>query len=142
MLEFSASISQIGVLEIWLKGQSFTWTNKQQQPLLEKLDWCFISQDWSILYTGTRAQTLTRDVSDHVLCVVQVKIGIPKPLVFCFENYWLLHEEFEEVFQNVWQRSIYQSDQSKKSWLNSRAQEKRSKNGKKTIEPQQNNIEQ
>jgi endonuclease/exonuclease/phosphatase family metal-dependent hydrolase len=85
MLEFNALISQIGVLEIPLKGQSFTWTKKQQQPLLEKLDWCFVSHDRSIHYPWTCVHTLAHDVSDHVLWIVQVNTRLPKLLVFRFE---------------------------------------------------------
>jgi hypothetical protein len=39
MMNFNVAISQLGVQEIPLKGQSYTWSNMQHQPLLEKLDW-------------------------------------------------------------------------------------------------------
>jgi type II secretory pathway component PulJ len=31
------------VQEIPLQGQTYTWSNNQKHPLLEKLDWCFVS---------------------------------------------------------------------------------------------------
>lgn len=31
MLEFNSAISQLGILEIALRGQYYTWLNKQQQ---------------------------------------------------------------------------------------------------------------
>jgi hypothetical protein len=43
MLNFNLAISQLGVQEIPLKGLTFTWSNMQRHPLLEKLDWCFVS---------------------------------------------------------------------------------------------------
>jgi hypothetical protein len=67
MLNFNSAISTLGVQEIQLKGQVFMWSNmQQQQPLLEKLDWCFVSQAWSITFPGTCAYTLPWDISDHV----------------------------------------------------------------------------
>jgi hypothetical protein len=38
MLNFNLAISQLGLQEIPLKGQAFTWSNMQRHPLLEKLD--------------------------------------------------------------------------------------------------------
>jgi hypothetical protein len=48
MMAFNEAISKLGVIEIPLSGQEFTWSNKQQQPLLERLDWFFINQAWSL----------------------------------------------------------------------------------------------
>jgi hypothetical protein len=44
MLLFNSAISSLGLVEIPLHGSKFTWTNKQQPPLLERLDWFFSSQ--------------------------------------------------------------------------------------------------
>lgn len=38
MLMFNEAISDLGLVELPLRGQRFTWTNKQQPPLLERLD--------------------------------------------------------------------------------------------------------
>jgi hypothetical protein len=37
MLAFNEAISNLGILELPLKGQTFTWSNKQQNPLLQRL---------------------------------------------------------------------------------------------------------
>jgi hypothetical protein len=39
MIAFNEAISKLGIIELPLTGQEFTWSNKQQQPLLERLDW-------------------------------------------------------------------------------------------------------
>jgi hypothetical protein len=36
-------ISNLGLQEIPLKGRKYTWSNMQQDALLEQLDWCFTS---------------------------------------------------------------------------------------------------
>jgi hypothetical protein len=70
--------------------------------LLQRLDWFFISQEWSVVLPETQAKTLTRDISDHVPCLVFIKSKIPKPKIFIFENFWLEFKGFGSVFQNIW----------------------------------------
>ena len=41
MLQFNEAINSLGLVEIPLKGRSFTWSNMQDAPLLQKLDWIF-----------------------------------------------------------------------------------------------------
>lgn len=41
MLKFNDAISSLALVEIPLKGRNFTWSNMQDAPLLEKLDWVF-----------------------------------------------------------------------------------------------------
>jgi exonuclease III len=38
MLLFNEAISNLGLVELPLKGRKFTWSNMQQDPLLERLD--------------------------------------------------------------------------------------------------------
>jgi hypothetical protein len=102
MLKFNEAISNLKLMEIPLHGLSFTWSNRQREPLLQRLDWFFISQEWSMVYPETRAKTLPRDISDHVSCLVSFKSKIPKPKIFRFENFWLQFEEFMFIFQSTW----------------------------------------
>jgi hypothetical protein len=102
MLQFNEANSNLDLLEVPLHGMSFTWSNKQWEPLLQRLDWFFISQEWSVVLPETQAKTMPRDISDHVPCLVSIKSNIPKPKIFRFENYWLEFEGFRNVFQNIW----------------------------------------
>jgi hypothetical protein len=43
MLKFNEAISNLDLMEIPLHGLSFTWSNRQREPLLQRLDWFFIS---------------------------------------------------------------------------------------------------
>jgi exonuclease III len=112
MIRFSDAVSKLGLVEIPLSVQAYTWSNKQQNPLLERLDWFFISQVWSLEFPGTKAKTLARDVSDHVPCLITIKTDVPKPRVFIFENYWLQHNSFNSVFQKVWAIELHKTDPS------------------------------
>jgi endonuclease/exonuclease/phosphatase family metal-dependent hydrolase len=84
MMAFNEAISKLGVMELPLAGQQYTWSNMQQNPLIERLDWVFISQAWSLEYPRTMARTLTRDTSDHVPCAIFIKTEVPKPRIFLF----------------------------------------------------------
>jgi exonuclease III len=46
MFIFNEIIGHLGLLELPLKGRSFTWSNMQSVPLLERLDWFFTSVNW------------------------------------------------------------------------------------------------
>jgi hypothetical protein len=41
MLLFNEAISNLGLVELPLKGRKYTWSNMQKTPLLERLDWFF-----------------------------------------------------------------------------------------------------
>jgi hypothetical protein len=45
MFLFNEIIGHLGLLELQLKGRKFTWSNKQNTPLLEQLDWFFTSSN-------------------------------------------------------------------------------------------------
>jgi hypothetical protein len=113
MLKFNEAISNLDLVEIPLRGLSFTWSNRQREPLLQRLDWFFISQEWSVVYPETRARTLPCDISDHVPCLVSFKSKVPKPKIFRFENFWLEFEGFMNVFQNNWLGQQNLSDKAK-----------------------------
>jgi hypothetical protein len=114
MMSFNLAISQLGLQEIPLKGQAYTWSNMQHHPLLEKLDWCFVSQAWSVTFPATSALSLPRGTSDHIPWMVNVQINVPKPPIFRFENYWLQLDDFHSIFQDSWNQPIFQPDPAKR----------------------------
>lgn len=113
MFLFNAAISKLGLVELPLKGQAYTWSNKQGSPLLERLDWFFTSTSWIISYPGSEVWTLSRDASDHVPCLVQIKTNIPKAQIFRFENYWMEHRDFLQILQHGWSVPSHQTDKAK-----------------------------
>jgi hypothetical protein len=42
------------------------------------------------------------EVSDHSPMVVAISTNVPKAFIFRFENYWLMREDFNEVFLENW----------------------------------------
>jgi exonuclease III len=113
MFAFNEAISKLGLVEIPLKGCKFTWTNKQFDPLLERLDWFFTSCAWANSFPNTWASALSRDTSDHTPCLISAVTSVPKPHIFRFENFWLEHQQFFEVLQHGWNLPTLPMDKAK-----------------------------
>lgn len=113
MFLFNEAISSLGLVEIPLKGGKYTWSNKQENLLLQRLDWFFTNSNLVTTYPSTTAQTLSRDTSDHVLCVIAIQTSMPRAKVFRFENFWMEHDDFMSVVQHAWSIPVYQQDKAK-----------------------------
>ena len=99
MLMFNEAISELGLIELPLKGRQFSWSNMQDNPLLEKLDWFFTSAGWMTSYPDTLALPMAKQISDHLPCMIKIVTNIPKSRVFRFENYWLNHSLLNRWFR-------------------------------------------
>jgi endonuclease/exonuclease/phosphatase family metal-dependent hydrolase len=86
---FNEVISNLGLQEIPLKGRKITWSNMQEDPLLEQIDWCFTSTNWISNYPNTLWLPLSKPTSDHIPWMVQIDTDIPKADVFWFEIFGL-----------------------------------------------------
>lgn len=106
---FNGIISDLALLEIPIKGRQYTWSNTQQQPLLEQLDWFFSSVEWISVFPNTMVKPLAKPISDHVPCVLTVDMAIPKCKLFRFESYWPEHPGVFQVVQSSWNKPIKSS---------------------------------
>ena len=101
-LLFNDAIGQAGLIELPLKGRAFTWSNMQQDPLLEQLDWFFTSVNWTTQYPNTMVHPMSKPISDHIPCKIMIGTSIPKSTMFRFENFWPDHPGFLETVQASW----------------------------------------
>ena len=113
MLAFNEAISNLALVEIPLKGRNFTWSNMQDQPLLEKLDWCFTSEVWTLNFPHTMAYPLAKTTSEHVPFMVKIGTTIPKSNIFRCENYWLEHSDFHEIVKQIWTQDVDETNSAK-----------------------------
>ena len=88
---FNNIINHLGLIELPIKGQSYTWSNMQDTSLLEQVDWFFTSVAWTNQYPLTIVLPLARITSDHLPYKIQIGTSIPKENIFRFENYWFSH---------------------------------------------------
>jgi hypothetical protein len=65
---FNSVISHLGLMELPLKRR-FTWSDMQENPLLELLDWFFMIYEWTFKLPNTMFHPLANSTSDHVPCV-------------------------------------------------------------------------
>jgi hypothetical protein len=114
IIVFNEMISNLGLQEIPLKGRSFTWSNMQEKPLLEQIDWCFTSVNWIYDYPNTLMLPLAKTTSDHVPCMIQIGTSTSKAKVFRFENLWLDQASFLDVFKSVWSRDFRANNSASK----------------------------
>jgi hypothetical protein len=99
---FNNIISHLGLIELPIKGRSYTWSNMQDVPLLEQIDWFFTSVAWTGVFPFSVVLPLARITSDHLPCRVHIGTSIPKANIFRFENFCLNHPECLEQIKTVW----------------------------------------
>lgn len=98
---FNEAIGHLSMTEISIKGHAYTWSNMQQHPLLEQLDW-FFTVDWTIDYRNTLVLPLAKPISDHIPCKVVIGTSIPRSNIFRFENLWPKHPGFMDTVLASW----------------------------------------
>ena len=101
-LIFNDAIDHLGLIELPLKGRSYTWSNMQANPLLEQLDWFFTSPNWTLNFPMTEVLPLAKITSDHISCKIAINTKIPRANIFRFESFWVEHEGFFETVQSSW----------------------------------------
>lgn len=114
MFLFNEAISNLGLVEIPLLGRQFTWTNKQIEPLLERLDWFFTSANWTLNFSNTTARSIIMETSDHWPCIIEINTVILAAKVFRFENYWLQFDSFKLTAQQAWLTHSQEHDPTKR----------------------------
>lgn len=112
ILIFNEIISNVGLVEIPLKGSSFTWSNMQDQPLLQQLDWVFTSAAWTLKFPHTVVTTTSKYISDHAPCQISIETSVPKSNIFRFENYWISIPGFRDIVQHCWAIPVRGSNQA------------------------------
>jgi hypothetical protein len=90
------------------EDREFTWSNMQDNALLEKLYWVFTSSPWSNLtFPNTKVIPLSRPISDHIPYVVLVNTLIPKALFFRFENSSIEFPGFQDNVKLHWESTPF-----------------------------------
>ena len=109
MFLFNDVIGHLGLIELPIKGRSFTWSNMQADPLLVQLDWFFTSVNWTLSYPNTQVLQLAKSSSDHLPCVVVIGTCIPKAKIFRFESFWVDLPGFIQCVQKSWAQSTHKA---------------------------------
>jgi endonuclease/exonuclease/phosphatase family metal-dependent hydrolase len=103
---FNAMINSLALFELPLLDRRFTWSNGQDTPVLPRLDRAFFNQDWNLAFPNSSLVSHHRPTSDHFPIVVTAATSIPSPVVFRFENSWLLDAAFLPTTIPAWSRPV------------------------------------
>jgi hypothetical protein len=104
MMLFNDIISRQNLTELPIKGRRFTWSNMQDNPLLEQLDWFFTSLHWTSPYPSTIVTPQGKPTFDHTPCVVTIQTSIPRCRMFRFESFWVAHPGFLQTISASWSK--------------------------------------
>lgn len=100
---FNNFIGNFQLREIYVNGPKFTWSNKQRNPILIKLDRILVSDSWETNFPTCHAWSKARVGSDHCPLILNSgEIGMARPSHFSFNEQWLFQEGFGDMVQIKW----------------------------------------
>jgi hypothetical protein len=109
-VSFNDCIQDLYLIELPLLDRRFTWTNKRDDPTLERLDRAFINLDWDRVLPSTLLSSMTRRTSDHVPLKIDIATTIPRSNLFWFDNYWVNEPGFVSMIESAWACRTRKSD--------------------------------
>ncbi|CAN1165552.1 hypothetical protein LINPERHAP2_LOCUS26210, partial [Linum perenne] len=99
---FNDFISEWGLIDLPMRGATFTFSNLQRDTSLSRLDRALVSMDWEDFYFECNLRAFERTCSDHcplLLDCAPVR-GWRRP--WKFELMWLQAIDFQEVAGSCW----------------------------------------
>jgi hypothetical protein len=100
---FNAIIHVNELRELEVSGGTFTWSNNQADPTMEKLDRILMNRRWELLFPTAHAYKEVRGMSDHnTLILSSQTVNIGGRRVFRFELSWLRQPEFFQKVKAIW----------------------------------------
>lgn len=115
IMAFNDLLQHLDLVNIPFQGRNFTWSNVQDDLLLEKLDWVFTSPSWTLSYPNTSMQVLGGPIFDHSPFVIKIGTMIPQAFLFRFENFLSEFSSFLPTVELHWNISHYYANAAKTS---------------------------
>lgn len=99
---FNFWIDKWGLIELSAMNKKFTWTNKQEFPILAKIDGIFVNSAWEANFPLVTVKALERPPSDHnpLLLDTGNNMCFGKKR-FRFEKWWLEKESFRSMVEKA-----------------------------------------
>jgi exonuclease III len=95
---FNGFIGDFQLREIFCSGNRFTWSNKQKNPTLVKLDRILVSNSRELFYPTCFAWVKARIGFDHCPLILNTgKQGDTRPRYFFFDEQWQQKEGFSQM---------------------------------------------
>ncbi|XP_042484156.1 uncharacterized protein LOC122064513 [Macadamia integrifolia] len=107
--DFQSMVDTCLLIQVPSQGKKFTWTNNRRRGnVAAVLDRSFCNSKWLDMFKSTLQRVLLRSSSDHApILVVSDSIARPGNIPFRFNNFWMEHDLFDNVIQDVWNQEIF-----------------------------------
>ncbi|KAK2407515.1 hypothetical protein QL285_043126 [Trifolium repens] len=104
LTEFGEFVAEMELVDLLVLGRRFTWFHPNGVSM-SRIDRVLVSEDWLMAWGNPSLWVLPRSVSDHCPLLVRYNSVDWGPRPFRFNNYWLLHKEFNKVVEQFWRGS-------------------------------------
>ena len=102
---FRDVVDECGFIDLGFLGHQFTWQKhfSSGHSLWERLDQALATNDWLVIFVGTKIQHLYANSSDHCpLWINTMGLDFPNaPKLFKFEEMWLANQGCTEIVEVV-----------------------------------------
>ncbi|XP_073360044.1 uncharacterized protein [Aegilops tauschii subsp. strangulata] len=102
MRKFRDLVDDLELKELYMHGQSFTWSNERDTPMLTKIDRVLVSVDWELHYPDNLLQALSTNISDHALLHLSTCAHFCLKRKFRIEMFWTKLEGFLDAVKEAW----------------------------------------
>jgi hypothetical protein len=99
---FNDTIDQLNLSEVDLGDRLYTWSNRQANPILAKLDRVFSNNELNLAFPLATLSSLPRPTSDHTPLLLTLSSSLPKAGFFRFECFWLQYPSFLPSVLPAW----------------------------------------
>jgi hypothetical protein len=110
MIHFNVTIQQLSISEVDLSDRLYTWSNKQSNPILARLDRVFSNNELNLSFPLATLSSLPRPTSDHTPLLLSLSTSLPKAGFFRFEKFWLHNQSFLPSVLPTWEQAPVRDD--------------------------------
>jgi hypothetical protein len=109
MTRFKRAIDHLEIKEINLVRRKFTWSNRQNPPIMSRIDRAFYSPAWEDWHANPVLQACSSSTSDHCPLLLAPLITPQVKPRFRFETFWVDMLGFFETVQEAWSKETPQT---------------------------------
>jgi hypothetical protein len=102
MGQFCRFITGVALKEVHLEGRLYTWSNERSHPTLERIDMCFISTEWDLLFPGHELMSMASLCSDNASLLLRLESSFAAKKRFMFRSFWPSFPSFRELLERAW----------------------------------------